>query len=597
MKKVFWIMSAAVLAAAIAGCGRSFGNTYGTFSSPSGISQPEYGSAGDTEADIKASVEATDQAVHSFMNSSELSGMETDAQIDAAITYLYGLSDGNVSSGDAYVEEDSIVYHENMQLISYEEADGSLCYIDFREQEGETNEVGYASGDGAGYLQDTDPANVLLLSALRESQADSLNYYSSADAWFQSCDTIQGSVTVASLDQFRYGLSGMDMVIIECHGNLYELNGQIVPFFRAFGEVENEVRDSVLEEDTRNARVVKITEKVASGSGAENYEFHNHYCITPYFFSYYYGGNGLEDAIVHLGSCHGFGNSEWGYPVGDNYGLSNAFLECGAAAVIGHDNSVYTYYDYQILMAELEYLEQGYTIGEALAYAESLYYDNDRDYMIAYGNAASAANAQYHLPSHNEIRGNAQAVLNPGSGAAAPDWPEMPEDGEEMWIRAYQSILESQSSGTFSLVNIDDNGIPELILASDNSHSNSVSVYTCDENGYAYYLGEFGTFGEIYVMSGSGYILTNETYGGVSSTTLYSLEGQMCYVAETLFDNEYGAPAESVVFEINGEQVTAETYHSEYNTIFGFPWVTAGYTEGYDITSENIAGLAYLPRI
>ena len=71
----------------------------------------------------------------------------------------------------------------------------------------------------------------------------------------------------------------------------------------------------------------------------------------------------------------------------------------------------------------------------------------------------------------------------------------------------------------------------------------------------------------------------------------------MCYVAETLFDNEYGAPAESVVFEINGEQVTAETYHSEYNTIFGFPWVTAGYTEGYDITSENIAGLAYLPRI
>ena len=114
MKKVFWIMSAAVLAAVTAGCGRGFGNTYGTFSIPSGISQPEYGSAGDTEADIKASVEATDQAVHSFMNSSELSGMETDAQIDAAITYLYGLSDGNVSSGDAYVEEDSIVYHENM---------------------------------------------------------------------------------------------------------------------------------------------------------------------------------------------------------------------------------------------------------------------------------------------------------------------------------------------------------------------------------------------------------------------------------------------------------------------------------------------------
>ena len=52
MKKVFWIMSAAVLAAATAGCGRGFGNTLGTVTVPSGISQPEYGSAGDTEADI-----------------------------------------------------------------------------------------------------------------------------------------------------------------------------------------------------------------------------------------------------------------------------------------------------------------------------------------------------------------------------------------------------------------------------------------------------------------------------------------------------------------------------------------------------------------
>lgn len=100
------------------------------------------------------------------------------------------------------------------------------------------------------------------------------------------------------------------------------------------------------------------------------------YFITPDFFNFYYGDNKLEDSIVYLMSCQGFG-------VDNNYDYEFARTvtkKCGAKAVIGFHNSVAAGYAITVLEAITGYMLQGYTIKEAFDFVSQIYGITDYSY-------------------------------------------------------------------------------------------------------------------------------------------------------------------------------------------------------------------------
>lgn len=74
-------------------------------------------------------------------------------------------------------------------------------------------------------------------------------------------------------------------------------------------------------------------------------------CIsaTPSFFEYYYSGGKLANSFVWIGSCYGASNSR----------LVDAFVNTGANAVVGHSDSVYTAYDYNMLNTVVDKMISG----------------------------------------------------------------------------------------------------------------------------------------------------------------------------------------------------------------------------------------------
>lgn len=102
---------------------------------------------------------------------------------------------------------------------------------------------------------------------------------------------------------------------------------------------------------------------------------HKTYIITPKFFEHYYKDNQLDNAVVFLFCCQGFGANGT-----MNYDFANAFHSCGASAVIGFHNTVFEGYAYSIYTEFTDNMLKGYSVNESLDKATEVYGKNDIEY-------------------------------------------------------------------------------------------------------------------------------------------------------------------------------------------------------------------------
>lgn len=184
-----------------------------------------------------------------------------------------------------------------------------------------------------------------------------------------------------TVEDLKTSLSGNDYVVINTHGSMIGYG------YGFANESSNKVPVICLDEeitDTNRAdyaadiseqRIAKVTviDEDAPGGTA------NKYWVMPSFFTKYYGDNGLEGTYVHMGCCYGFGGSrdENG---GEDRAMADAFLSCGARAVTGYFNSVFTYYDYCMLSDIMSGLLGGQTLQEAVVVACLEHGGDDRDF-------------------------------------------------------------------------------------------------------------------------------------------------------------------------------------------------------------------------
>ena len=113
------------------------------------------------------------------------------------------------------------------------------------------------------------------------------------------------------------------------------------------------------------------------------------YCLTPSFFEYYYSGGKLANSFVWIGSCYGASNSR----------LVDAFVNTGANAVVGHSDSVYTAYDYNMLNTVVDKMISGESSSEAFQEARDYWGQNDEQFAIRYMEVDTKEEAPASYPS------------------------------------------------------------------------------------------------------------------------------------------------------------------------------------------------------
>ena len=175
-----------------------------------------------------------------------------------------------------------------------------------------------------------------------------------------------------TVDNFKTDLNGKDLIVIEEHGCTYGDEPLIVT------EDEYDPESGEYQEDLDAERLsILITDE-----GAQ-------YCLTPSFFEYYYSGGKLANSFVWIGSCYGASNSR----------LVDAFVNTGANAVVGHSDSVYTAYDYNMLNTVVDKMISGESSSEAFQEARDYWGQNDEQFAIRYMEVDTKEEAPASYPS------------------------------------------------------------------------------------------------------------------------------------------------------------------------------------------------------
>lgn len=164
-----------------------------------------------------------------------------------------------------------------------------------------------------------------------------------------------------TVEDFKTGLCGYDIVFIEEHGGVTGLFNKVT-LIGTFEEY-NKTSKKNYKDDYKNLTKCK-----------QNNSTKDYWAIKPSFFEKYYGNNKLKDTIVWIGSCYGYMNDD----------LVNAFEKSGASAVIGYSDSVATNYDTVLHNAFVYSLMHGDTVLDALEFSKSIWKSDDVTYFYSF---------------------------------------------------------------------------------------------------------------------------------------------------------------------------------------------------------------------
>lgn len=332
-----------------------------------------------------------------LMRSEEYQDGSKSEKIQKAISKLEELSE--TGRDNKYVIKESIRYDGDTDILYYTDLLGTYRGIIMSEED----EKGY-------YLAGYDSTNAAV--ATNDSSKKIDRTYSSGldfitsdmengviiDGWALYVDNPQGyfdyyselcgkletagmkmNLVHGTVQTLKTILNDQDFVAFGCHGSLYTLNGiemQII----GMPELATKTLTKAYAADLNKQNVLRL---ISNGNDFDP-DVHESYYITPGFFETYYGNNGygsdtLEDTIIYIGSCHGFGDD--GNIIRN---LANSFLYCGAECVIGHVNTVLVTYDISIMEDVIYELIDDSSVQAALYHAEEKFGETDTEYYERY---------------------------------------------------------------------------------------------------------------------------------------------------------------------------------------------------------------------
>ena len=325
-------------------------------------------------------------AVAELTNSSVYLETEPEEKANQLLHLLEQLEgEGQIASG-------SVQYNEGDQTISYAYADGAFGSIQLKEFSKENSGVdaSYVTEyDENGLVVSTSSAVLfgidgcpyekapmaLILCGLGDSSALQLLKENQQEFW--SAEYMETALEEnCTVKTFRLALSGYDLLVLQLHGYLYN----DVPTIY----LQETTSFSIWNAEKLNAQVLSMedrlllddlrTNRIGMMCSASDGKYH--YFLLPEFFTYYYRDGQLNNTIVWLGSCSGYRNDS----------LVKAFADCGAKAVLGCTETVRTSYNICMEDAFVYKLLYGSTVDEALAFAKSVWGDNDSIFWWNYRN-------------------------------------------------------------------------------------------------------------------------------------------------------------------------------------------------------------------
>ncbi len=294
----------------------------------------------------------------------------------------------NELSENGLIVKESIEYHENNRQFSFEYVSGipSGVYLEFSLTNGfagsfnNTSKVASSSANDIDRYNDIKSLNSKSIMMYGWDDVNSTTY----EKWgktVENCNKRDMNMTIyagMSVETYKTALLNKDFICIAEHGcDYYPPNSSnCIYSFLVYGEEATDQKDKDYVTDIAENRIYRVNTDFFGDVNNGNF-----YIITPKFFYDYYGNDKLDDSIVYLSSCMGFGANGT-----IDYAFAKAFCDAGgASAVVGFHNSVWLDYANSILDLFTNYLSQGYTIEESLDQAKDFCGDSDKEYVENYG--------------------------------------------------------------------------------------------------------------------------------------------------------------------------------------------------------------------
>lgn len=134
------------------------------------------------------------------------------------------------------------------------------------------------------------------------------------------------------------------------------------------------------------------------------------------------------------------------------------------------------------------------------------------------------------------------------------------------YLKKYMNEVDNPESCGFSLVCIDDNDTPELVIRDGDAHYSGASVYTCMNSKVVPLVEDLrGTYGIIGYVERKGLIYCDVSYQGRCTTIIYEIKSGTCKKLISLYSDE-PATAEGMTpnYEVNDKPVSKEEYDAAW---------------------------------
>lgn len=161
------------------------------------------------------------------------------------------------------------------------------------------------------------------------------------------------------------------------------------------------------------------------------------------------------------------------------------------------------------------------------------------------------------------------------------------------FLKEYMNEAENPDDCGFSLVYIDNDDTPELVVRDGSSHFSAAYVYTCRNSKIVKLVGNLsGTYGMIQYIEKKGLIYSTTEYQGHKMTTIYSVNSDTCKQIISFYDDA-GATDEGMdtTYKINDKVTTKEKYFNAWKKYDDKKALSSGSSD-MALTSENIESIA-----
>ena len=166
------------------------------------------------------------------------------------------------------------------------------------------------------------------------------------------------------------------------------------------------------------------------------------------------------------------------------------------------------------------------------------------------------------------------------------------------WRKAYTNFLkqflaeaDNPEACGFSLVYIDNDDAPELVVRDGDAHFSAAHVYTCINSKVVKLVGDLGgTFGVIGYIEKGGLIYVDWGYQGHLSLTIYSVNADMCKKIISMYSDEAATP-DTPTYKVNDKAVSKSEYE---RTLKKYKNSKTKFSNDSDmiLTLENIESIA-----